>query len=65
MGELKIILKPQLLTVILRKIIKSQSQIVVLRIFIKLLKSQSLMVILYTWFYTLKKKIHVNTKKLV
>ena len=47
-GGLKIILKPQLVTVILRKIVKLQSQTVVLRIFFKLLKPQLPMVVFYT-----------------
>ena len=55
-GRLKIILKPQLLTVVLRKIVKSQSVTVGLRIFLKLLKPRSPTVV----FYTLK-KIHVDT----
>ena len=46
---------------VLKKIVKSQSQITILRIFLKLLKSRSPMVVFYT-----KKKIymdaHVDTK---
>ena len=48
MDELKIILKSQLVTVVLRKIVKPQSQTVVLRIFMKLLKSQSPIMVLHT-----------------
>ena len=63
MDELKIILKPQLVSVVLRKFIKPQSQTVVLRIFMKLLKS-----VTDNGFTHLKKKFidaYVDAKRLV
>ena len=48
MNELKIILKPQLLNVILIKIVKPQLQIVILKIFLKLFKPQLPMMVFYT-----------------
>ena len=52
---LKIYLKPQLVTVVLKKIVKLQSMTVILRIFLKLLKPQSPMMVFY-----IKKKNYVD-----